>query len=172
MRPDRPPGPGAVPPGPAQGTDARTRSARSASRSSSSSSGRSRTATSSRPRRPTCPRIKGDADKKPFRTVAEIEAILARGGLDDAEAAALWDCLYLTPAEIGGLLDLVKSRASKDVLAICCTRSRPTRGCDAARSCGCAGPTSSSTRTRSSPGAGSSRGSSPRRPGGSTCTPS
>ena len=37
--------------------------------------------------------IKGDADKQPFGTVAEIEAILARGGLDDAEAATLWDCL-------------------------------------------------------------------------------
>jgi len=60
------------------------------------------------------PAIKGDADKKPFRTVAEIEATLARGGLDAVEAAGLWDCLYLTPGEIGGLLELVKARAQKD----------------------------------------------------------
>ena len=60
------------------------------------------------------PAIKGDADKKPFRTVAEIEATLARGGLGEAEAAGLWDSLYLTPDEIGGLLVLVKARAHKD----------------------------------------------------------
>ncbi len=60
------------------------------------------------------PAIRGDADKRPFRTVAEIEAILARGGLDDEEAAALWDGVYLRPAEIGGLLELVRGRASKD----------------------------------------------------------
>jgi len=58
--------------------------------------------------------IKGDADKQPFRTVAEIEAILARGGLGDAEASALWDCLYLTPGEIGAVLGLVRERAGKD----------------------------------------------------------
>ena len=60
------------------------------------------------------PAIRGNADKKSFRTVAEIEATLARGGLGDEEAAGLWDSLYLTPAEIGGLLELVRSRAGKD----------------------------------------------------------
>ena len=60
------------------------------------------------------PAIKGNADKKSFRTVAEIEANLARGGLGDEEAAGLWDSMYLTPAEIGGLLYLVNSRVGKD----------------------------------------------------------
>lgn len=58
--------------------------------------------------------IKGGADKKPFRTVSEIEAILERGGLSDVEAADHWDCLYLTPPEIGKLLVLVRRKASKD----------------------------------------------------------
>jgi integrase len=58
--------------------------------------------------------IKGDADKKAFRTVAEIDAILERGGLSETEAAELWDCLYLTPPEIGDLLALVRTRASRD----------------------------------------------------------
>jgi integrase len=60
------------------------------------------------------PTIRGDADKKPFRTIAEIDVILKRGGLEERESAALWDSLYLTPTEIGTLLALVRSRAIKD----------------------------------------------------------
>jgi integrase len=60
------------------------------------------------------PTIKGDSDKRPFRTVAEIEAIVARGGLGDGEASELWECLYLTPEEIGGLLTLVRFSATED----------------------------------------------------------
>jgi integrase len=51
----------------------------------------------------------------PFRTVEEIEAILARGGLKGEEAWAFWDCLYLTPAEISDLLATVRERGRWDV---------------------------------------------------------
>lgn len=37
--------------------------------------------------------IQGDVGQPPFRTVAEIEAILARGGLPESEGLDLWDCL-------------------------------------------------------------------------------
>jgi integrase len=58
--------------------------------------------------------VKGEVDLPPFRTIAEIEAVLARGGLSEPEALALWDCLYLTPAEIAGLLGTVRARAAAD----------------------------------------------------------
>ena len=50
-------------------------------------------------------------DRSPFRTKTEIEAILARGGLDEAEKLNVWECLYLSPSEIAGLLNLVRRRA-------------------------------------------------------------
>ncbi|WP_254509511.1 tyrosine-type recombinase/integrase [Anatilimnocola floriformis] len=50
-------------------------------------------------------------DRFPFRTKAEIEGILTRGGLDEAGKLDLWECLYLNPTEIAGLLDLVRRRA-------------------------------------------------------------
>ena len=49
-----------------------------------------------------------------FLTTAEIEAMLARGGLGEAEANAAWDCLYLTQAEIADLLRTVRVRANAD----------------------------------------------------------
>jgi integrase len=58
--------------------------------------------------------IQGETELSPFRTITEIEAILARGGLSDAEALALWDCLYLTPEEISDLLRTVRDRADTD----------------------------------------------------------
>ena len=58
--------------------------------------------------------IRGDVGQPPFRTVAEIEAILARGGLTESEGLNLWNCLYLAPAEIGGLLRIVRERADED----------------------------------------------------------
>jgi integrase len=58
--------------------------------------------------------IQGQIDLPPFRTVAEIEALLARGGLTETEAADAWDCLYLTPPEIAGLLRTVRGRATAD----------------------------------------------------------
>ena len=62
------------------------------------------------------PAIKGDADNQPLRTVAEILAIQIRVGLAEAEAAALWDTLYRTPAEIGTLLQLVRERSLRTYL--------------------------------------------------------
>lgn len=44
--------------------------------------------------------IKGGEDRPPFRTIAEISRIIERGGLSDAEVLDLWECLYLSPAEI------------------------------------------------------------------------
>jgi integrase len=58
--------------------------------------------------------IQGEVEQSPFRTIAEIEAILERGGLAEGEELGLWDCLYLTPAEIAGLLQLVRERSVAD----------------------------------------------------------
>src|SRR5262249_6868885 len=44
--------------------------------------------------------IKGGEDRPPFRTAAEIERVLERGGLTDEERLDLWECLYLSPPEI------------------------------------------------------------------------
>ena len=60
-------------------------------------------------------KVKSGGDLPPFRTVDEITAILARGGLTRDEEWALWDCLFLAPAEIGEILTLVKERAKRDV---------------------------------------------------------
>lgn len=59
-------------------------------------------------------RIKGAAERPPFRTMAEIQTIMDRGGLGEDEALDLWECLYLAPAEIACLLDLVRDRANMD----------------------------------------------------------
>lgn len=58
--------------------------------------------------------IKGGEDRPPFRTATEIERILARGGLTDEERLDLWDTLYLSPAEIAGLLSTVRANATID----------------------------------------------------------
>jgi len=60
-------------------------------------------------------KIKTGGDLPPFRTVQEIDVILARGGLSKPEQWALWDCLYLTPAEIAGVLALTRERARHEV---------------------------------------------------------
>jgi integrase len=59
--------------------------------------------------------IKGEVDLAAFRTMTEIEAMLARGGLGEIEALRLWDCIYLTPTEIADLLGTVRTRAESDV---------------------------------------------------------
>jgi integrase len=58
--------------------------------------------------------IKVEVELPRFRTIAEIEEILSRGGLSEAEVDGAWDCLYLNPAEIGGLLRTVRERADAD----------------------------------------------------------
>jgi len=59
--------------------------------------------------------VKAAGDLPAFRTVEEIEAALARGGLDQEEVLALWDCLYLTPGEIAEILALVRQGCKRDV---------------------------------------------------------
>jgi integrase len=60
-------------------------------------------------------RVKASGGPPAFRTLREIEAIVARGGLSESESWGLWRCLYLTPAEIGEVLRLVRERAKHDV---------------------------------------------------------
>ena len=49
-------------------------------------------------------------EKPPFMTRAEIESIIARGGLEPARIKQLWDSLYLSIAEVQEVLELVKLR--------------------------------------------------------------
>lgn len=56
-------------------------------------------------------KFKSEKDRPRFKTIAEIEAILARGGLTAEQASDVWECLYLSPGEIAGLLALVKEKA-------------------------------------------------------------
>jgi integrase len=52
------------------------------------------------------------AEKPPFQTWAEIERQLACGGLSAAEERELWDCVFLTLAEVQELLAFVKANAA------------------------------------------------------------
>lgn len=51
-------------------------------------------------------------EKPRFQTWNEIEFQIRRGCLDDDEQAELWDCLFLTRAEISELLSCVSNRAN------------------------------------------------------------
>ena len=62
----------------------------------------------------TLPTIKGGSDRPPFRTIGEIQRIINRGGLSDDEINHLWECLFLSPQEIAGLLATVRDRAKED----------------------------------------------------------
>lgn len=59
----------------------------------------------------TLPRFKGSRERDPFKTFEEIEASLARGGLDEEQQSHAWDSLYLGPAKIAELLDVVQRNA-------------------------------------------------------------
>ncbi len=61
------------------------------------------------------PTFKGARDPDPFKTTAEIETILNRGGLDNKQALDQWDNLYLAPGEIAELLATVRERAKNPV---------------------------------------------------------
>lgn len=50
-------------------------------------------------------------EKPPFMTRTEIERIVARGGLDEAAIAELWDALYLTIPEVHEVLEHVRESA-------------------------------------------------------------
>lgn len=58
--------------------------------------------------------IKGGDDRPAFRTMAEIERLLDRGGLTDEERLDLWDCVYLGPPEIAGLFATVRANATAE----------------------------------------------------------
>jgi integrase len=53
-----------------------------------------------------------DHGREPFRTREEIERRIARGGMSPAEIERLWECLYLTGADVKGCLNYVKKHAS------------------------------------------------------------
>jgi integrase len=59
-------------------------------------------------------RIVGGEDPDNFKTLAEIKEIIERGGLSDEEVLGLWECLYLNPKEIAGLLATVRRNAQVD----------------------------------------------------------
>jgi integrase len=58
--------------------------------------------------------IKGGEDRPPFRTVAEIDRIIERGGLSAGDILDLWETLYLSPVEIAALLATVRANAKVD----------------------------------------------------------
>jgi integrase len=51
-------------------------------------------------------------EKAPFRTWAEIETIIKKGGLTDVEQRDLWDCLFLTEKEVGNFLTFVEKNGA------------------------------------------------------------
>ncbi len=54
-------------------------------------------------------------DLPPFRTMQEIEKILAGGGMDEQQRKDVWECLYLAPPEITELLQTVKQETESRV---------------------------------------------------------
>ncbi|QDT37672.1 tyrosine-type recombinase/integrase [Stratiformator vulcanicus] len=52
-------------------------------------------------------------ERQPFRTIEQIEEQVRLGGLQDADAADLWECLYLRTKEIYELLDHIRDHATK-----------------------------------------------------------
>jgi hypothetical protein len=95
------------------------------------------------------PVIREDGETHPFRSMQEVLARLERGGLSDEEERDAWECLYLNPAEIAGLLALAGERAGEPesmlLYAIPPGLHRPTPACDEARFCDWPGGTSIST---------------------------
>jgi integrase len=55
--------------------------------------------------------LEPDRGREPFRTFAEIERRIKRGGLSEEEQARLWECLYLTAAEVADVLEHVRANA-------------------------------------------------------------
>lgn len=58
--------------------------------------------------------------KPKFQTRQQIERQVQRGGLNAQEIAALWECLFLTLADVHELLSFVKPKASKPVFLMFC----------------------------------------------------
>jgi integrase len=55
-------------------------------------------------------------EKPAFQTREEIDRQIARGGLSESEQEALWDCLYLTPADLESVLKIIKDRADQPLV--------------------------------------------------------
>jgi integrase len=55
--------------------------------------------------------VKGEAEREPFRTLAEIRERIARNNLAEPEQRRLFECLYLTGPEIRELLAFVHENA-------------------------------------------------------------
>lgn len=53
-----------------------------------------------------------DRGREPFRTFAEINRIIERGGTTEADHDRLWECLYLNGEEVSRLLDFVRDNAT------------------------------------------------------------
>ena len=60
--------------------------------------------------------IKAGRNRDSFRTIEEVEEIVARGGLADEEEAKYWESLFLTQEDIGEILSLVDERARYDFI--------------------------------------------------------
>lgn len=60
-------------------------------------------------------------EKPPFRTRDEIDRVIQRGALSAQESAELWECLYLTVAEVEAFLAFIKEHAQPAFLyPLCC----------------------------------------------------
>ena len=55
-------------------------------------------------------------EKPPFQTKEEIDRQISRGGLSEIEKEGLWDCLYLTPADLEKVLKVIEERADQLVV--------------------------------------------------------
>lgn len=64
------------------------------------------------------PTIKVERTRSAFRTLDEVDDLIRRGGLAEEELARLWECLYLTAAEIGEILGLVKAKEEPDYVHV------------------------------------------------------
>lgn len=56
--------------------------------------------------------LQKDEGREPFRTFAEIERRINRGGLSETASKRLWECLYLDGEEVKACLEYVLARAS------------------------------------------------------------
>ena len=112
-------------------------------------------------------RIKGGVDRPPFRTPEQVEAIIARGGLTADEVLDMWECLYLRPPEIAGLLRTVRANAAVEYSYLSAQHPRtpdaPRRSCSG-------GWTWTWTGGTCAPAAASSPAGGPKPPAASTCT--
>ena len=116
-----------------------SRSRRRSPPSGPAGTGRS-TAGWSRASSPAGPAFPKEEEKEPFRTFAEIEAIIAAENPDDAPEEALWEVLYLTRPEVEEFLAYVR-RTARCPGFTRWWRSPPTPGHGGARCCGRWSPT-------------------------------